>query len=546
MCGIFSLLSYSCCCGGASRSPSSSAHCTDQHQPQADSYHDSYDSEDTQRTQRLIDLFRDGILNRGPDGFSTASISNTDLADCVHGGIQSCVFGASVLHIQGTHITRQPYIDVDENILCWNGEVFGGIVRDTNVSDTVLVAALLRHSINNITLQPSSLESIGNAIVSALSIICGPYAFVYYHKKTQSLFYGRDPFGRRSLCVCIVNGRLHAVSSVLPLQLSSSAREENDNNDGERCPEQDAVPTIATPAAAASRYVVDPLEKWEEVSVSGIFGLFTASSSATMNEQIMDDHASIGHCVHIPWPVDRLRLERNSLCRQLALQRQVHCSIDVSTLQITPSRAVESENDLVSSSPVPRYLEFLNLLIDAVSRRLRCLHSDPITTSAHTNYDSQGKAQPSCSSSSASLSSSASAASFKMSTVSCGVGVLFSGGIDSVLLAAVLHLALDQLEKDSINSTLAVELINVSFETEDKSRPPPARWAAFGARDALPRLFPSREWRLVHVDVVPSERQACESRVRQLIQPADTHMDLNIGTAFWFAGEFSNGIICRY
>jgi hypothetical protein len=48
------------------------------------------------------------------------------------------------------------------------------------------------------------------------------------------------------------------------------------------------------------------------------------------------------------------------------------------------------------------------------------------------------------------------------------------------------------------------------------------------------------------VDVVPSERQACESRVRQLIQPADTHMDLNIGTAFWFAGEFSYGIICRY
>jgi asparagine synthetase B (glutamine-hydrolysing) len=545
MCGIFSLLSYSCCCGGASRSPSSSAHCTDRHQRQGDSYHDSDDSEDTQRTQRLIDLFRDSILNRGPDGFSTASISNTELADCVHGGIQSCVFGASVLHIQGTHITRQPYIDVDENILCWNGEVFGGIERDTNVSDTVLVAALLRNSIHNITLQPSSLESIGNAIVSALSIICGPYAFVYYHKKSQSLFYGRDPFGRRSLCVCSVNGRLHAVSSVLPLQLSSSARAEYDNNDEERCLEQEAVLTTATPAAA-SRYVVDPLEKWEEVPVSGIFGLFTASSSATMNEQIMDDHASMGHCVHIPWPVDRLRLERNSLCRQRALLRQLNCSIDASTLQIAPSTAVQRENDSVSSSPVPRYLEFLNLLIDAVSRRLRCLHSDPITTSAHTNYYSRGRAQPFCSSSSASLSSSSSTASFKISTVSCGVGVLFSGGIDSVLLAAVLHLALDQLEKDSTNSTLAIELINVSFETEDKSRPSPDRMAAIVALDELKRLFPSREWRLVHVDVVPSERQACESRVRQLIQPADTHMDLNIGTAFWFAGEFSYGIICRY
>jgi hypothetical protein len=74
---------------------------------------------------------------------------------------------------------------------------------------------------------------------------------------------------------------------------------------------------------------------------------------------------------------------------------------------------------------------------------------------------------------------------------------------------------------------LAIELIDVSFD----------RMAAIVALDELKRLFPSREWRLIHVDVVPTERQACESRVRQLIQRADTHMGLNIGTAFWFAGE---------
>jgi asparagine synthetase B (glutamine-hydrolysing) len=120
--------------------------------------------------------------------------------------------------------------------------------------------------------------------------------------------------------------------------------------------------------------------------------------------------------------------------------------------------------------------------------------------------------------------------------------VLFSGGIDSILLAAVLHLA--QLENDSVYNALAVELINVSFETEDKSRPSPESMAAIVALDELKRLFPTREWRLIHVDVVPSERQACESRVRQLILPSNTHMDLNIGTAFWFAGKLILDSLC--
>lgn len=39
------------------------------------------------------------------------------------------------------------------------------------------------------------------------------------------------------------------------------------------------------------------------------------------------------------------------------------------------------------------------------------------------------------------------------------------------------------------------------------------------------------------MDVYPEERELYESRVIELIQPQNTHMDLNIGSAFWFASR---------
>jgi hypothetical protein len=41
----------------------------------------------------------------------------------------------------------------------------------------------------------------------------------------------------------------------------------------------------------------------------------------------------------------------------------------------------------------------------------------------------------------------------------------------------------------------------------------------------------------VHVDVPNDEREQNTPHIKQLIQPSHTHMDLNIGTAFWFASR---------
>ena len=65
----------------------------------------------------------------------------------------------------------------------------------------------------------------------------------------------------------------------------------------------------------------------------------------------------------------------------------------------------------------------------------------------------------------------------------------------------------------------------------------PDRLAAIAAVQELKVLYPSRQWKLLHVDVTAVERFEAEKRIRSLILPNDSIMDLNIGTAFWFASR---------
>ena len=114
------------------------------------------------------------------------------------------------------------------------------------------------------------------------------------------------------------------------------------------------------------------------------------------------------------------------------------------------------------------------------------------------------------------------------------VGILFSGGIDSVVLAALLHLSLEERGIDE-----AIELINVAFvDTRNPSKIlAPDRLAAIASYVDLKNLFPSRKWVLIEVDITSQDRREAESHILKLILPQNTHMDLNIGTVFWFASR---------
>lgn len=110
------------------------------------------------------------------------------------------------------------------------------------------------------------------------------------------------------------------------------------------------------------------------------------------------------------------------------------------------------------------------------------------------------------------------------------VAILFSGGIDSVVLAA--------LSDRHISSNRPIDLINVSFHDDsDSNSVSPDRLAALTSFVELKRKWPKRNWRFIAADISYQEVLAVESRILRLINPLDSTMDFNIAVAFYFAGK---------
>ncbi|XP_010527975.1 PREDICTED: asparagine synthetase domain-containing protein 1 [Tarenaya hassleriana] len=105
------------------------------------------------------------------------------------------------------------------------------------------------------------------------------------------------------------------------------------------------------------------------------------------------------------------------------------------------------------------------------------------------------------------------------------VAVLFSGGLDSMILAALLDQCLDPKYE--------IDLLNVSFDGPYA----PDRVSAKAGVIELENIAPMRRWKLVEIDADLSKLTHETKHVMSLINPADTYMDLNIGTALWLAAR---------
>jgi asparagine synthetase B (glutamine-hydrolysing) len=107
--------------------------------------------------------------------------------------------------------------------------------------------------------------------------------------------------------------------------------------------------------------------------------------------------------------------------------------------------------------------------------------------------------------------------------------VLLSGGVDSMLLAACGHLCLP--------AGVPIDLCNVCFDAQGGHRSPD-RVAALEGASALRRWAgPSRPFRLILVDATLEDVDAVQDRLRALMAPQSTVMDLNIGAALWLAAR---------
>lgn len=132
------------------------------------------------------------LRNRGPDHFATHATrlgNDDDQASTTH-----IAFTSTVLALRGDHIARQPFVDEKSgSVFCWNGEAWR--IRDADVSgnDGEAIASLLHAACH---CAPPAREG---AIMKVLRSIDGPFAFVFFDRPSQRLYFGRDRLGRRSL-----------------------------------------------------------------------------------------------------------------------------------------------------------------------------------------------------------------------------------------------------------------------------------------------------------------------------------------------------------
>ena len=463
------------------------------------------------------------LSRRGPDSAQDLTLTHAH-------PYYRCLFSAHVLHMRGS-LTPQPERDATGNVLLWNGEVFGGLPVAPGENDTRVVAAQL-----------SACDSPAE-LLAVVSRVRGPWAFVYYQQAQHCLWFGRDFFGRRSLLWGFdAEARALTLTSV-----------------GGDCPPAGADPWLRE-VPAAGVYRVD-LKAGRAVGTGGVTLEVYPWATSGGGGGLPSPENVPGNCVAtmnqwglvLPAPVSPL----NATLPEAG----VTCSSPASSCVV----AATDPEELLASGEASGEVDHLNaVLSEAVRRRVQALPSSSSSSSASSSSSSDG--------------SSADRAS---------VAVLFSGGIDSMVLAA--------LADRHVPAHQPIDLLNVAFQLQEKpqqqqqqstkkktttkkkkkrrgepeteqneptaaaptTEPPPevsATPSPFDVPDRLTgragllelrALSPGRRWNFVEVDVTPEElRRARRERVRHLVQPLATVLDDSIGCALWFAAR-GEGFVAR-
>lgn len=112
------------------------------------------------------------------------------------------------------------------------------------------------------------------------------------------------------------------------------------------------------------------------------------------------------------------------------------------------------------------------------------------------------------------------------------VGVLFSGGLDSSVLAL--------LSDKFIPPSQSIDLLNVAF-----SENAPDRETGLIALEELQVLCPKRKWNFVAIDISKDElEKARDAHIKYLVKPLETVLDDSIACAIWFAARGKGKLQC--
>nr|CCA17154.1 asparagine synthetase domaincontaining protein putat [Albugo laibachii Nc14] len=388
------------------------------------------------------DEIEEKLRPRGPDQYGYIQIE-------VEFGLLE--FHASVLHVRGNQITPQPIQNACGDILCWNGEIFGGteMALETSVNDTQWLSDAIE--------RVSEHSDPELSILDVLQSIQGPFAVLFYHQRTQKLYFGHDRFGRRSL-VCHTRN-LHLFNTLAPSQMSLSDHIAQ-NDVYTQIQSEQTLFCLSSVTLDLSRQQEHPIDTpFHEVPCTGMFCL----------------NLKANRIDHFPFPnhiMERIKLNNIEPPYITEIQDQYNCFASIQ---------YPTTNTLHRCA-----LSLLHALCNAVGVRVRTI-PPPISSKVR-------------------------------------VAILFSGGLDSVVLAALTQYHVPDFEP--------IELLNVCFDPIGFQSPD--RLAARIATQELRTLFPTREWRLIEINILYEEVLDHQQRIHRLMKPCDTHMDFNIGAALYF------------
>ncbi|XP_065525981.1 asparagine synthetase domain-containing protein 1 [Lathamus discolor] len=464
------------------------------------------------RQHAIHDFFNEDILchlrRRGPDSSQQLIKTAPDLP-------YECLFSGHVLHLRGP-VTPQPLQNANSNIFLWNGEIFSGV----HVGDLENDTEVMFHHL--------ALCSSEEDILSLFSSVRGPWSFIYYQASRHTLWFGRDYFGRRSLLWQCSN----EVDSAFCLT-SVSAYSES----GHQWQEVPAsgIFKIDLKACTATKSWSLTLFPWKysstEKAVEEILIniLDQVSKDLPNHMRVVMNESKL--CLRAPVsPLNKTISEASGQCPGTNISNITH-TVSVETLQ--GFLAEEHKKKLIC--------QFIDVLNEAVKRRVLALFRAE---------DQETREVP------------------NMSKRKAHIAVLFSGGIDSMVIAALAdkHVPLEEpidllnvafmlkeqakqrgTSKNHTNGEVQLDLLCLQESCQDLDAKTRACFSCFDVPDRitgraglkeLEAINPSRTWNFVEINVTPEElkkmRQQC---IKHLIYPLNTVLDDSIGCAIWFASR---------
>ena len=360
------------------------------------------------------------LKNRGPDSFEILKIAINEF---------TLIAAVSVLSLRGSQasqVTKQPLHDqTNGNLLLWNGELFASslVQVEPNENDGYKIFLKLNEAHSQ------------KDVLNTLESIKGPFAFVYYEKKSNHVYFGRDRLGRRSLLI-------------------------NSDSDG-------SSPLLILTSVQIGLKDFKFVNEFNEIKASAMYSFDLNKLPICLN-------------LHFWKKINETNIVMNDEQLQENFPYNVQLCVAESSLTDSISEFNENFNILKDETKFQQLIENLyEKLKESVMRRVRNIPS----------YCKQCYQ----------LNHMKFAADHSFRCEHSKVAVLFSGGVDSAVLAAMVDLCLPADE--------SIDLLNIAFEKQKKTNENNTLKEEFLVPDrisgleSLKELNPARKWNFVEINV---------------------------------------------